>query len=487
MPKIRLSALATDMKGKAGGSVFSTNAGGVYFRNNPSGTSSKKPSNGLRRQLFATLAQSWKQLTEEEMTAWADAGPLYPTTNAWGESRIPKGFELYMRLNMNLRAAGLEPLTLPLAPRDIPTITSGEITWTDEFQLIPTSFFACQALNDTTVYNNPKITSYLTAATLASDTFISFRTNISPPIKGSPFNPGTIDLLSILDSSALGFSMSILDLNTNHPYISVRFDCVAGGLVRDYDISNLRLDTDFHIGYQLQSSGFEDGFLYLNGIAQTPTDTITGVLTADVLTASLKLWPDTNSQGYQILFSDFRIYNSVLPDTKASAVSYGYVFTDEYILIPMNILNVDQLVNFTTPGDAQPMVIADYPPLTTVVSPYNPKLLPNITVEMTGTEESDYILKFLITQFVSAGKNYVSNNFKLAENLVWSDAVVYNPQEGMKSLLYSTINNSSLWLKVQALDTTTGALGVELECKPKHPRKRPPMFKAGAELSGKVN
>lgn len=485
MPKIRLSALATDMKGKAGGSVFSTNAGGVYFRNNPSGTSSKKPSNGLRRQLFATLAQSWKQLTEEEMAAWADAGPLYPTTNAWGESRIPKGFELYMRLNMNLVSVGLPTLLLPLTPRSIPTITSGEITWTDEFQLIPTSFFACQALNDTTVYNNPKILNYLTAATLTTDTFISFRTNIRPSVNGSPFNPGTIDLLSILDGSSLGFQMSILDLNTHLPYIRVRFDCVAGGLVRDYDISNLRLDTDFHIGYQLQASGFEDGFLYVNGQALTPTDTITGVLTADVLTASLKLWPDTNSLGYQILFSDFRIYNSVLPSTKASDISYGYVFTDEYILIPMNILSGDQLVNYTTPGDAQPMTIVDYPPLTTVVSPYNPRLLPNLTVEMTGTEEADYHLKFLITQFVSVGKNYVSNNFKLAELLVWSDAVVYNPQDGMAKLLYSTMANSSLWLKVQAIDRTTGAVGVELECKPKHPRKR--LFKAGAELSGKVN
>jgi hypothetical protein len=136
MPKIRLSALATDMKGKAGGSVFSTNSGGVYFRNNPSGTSSKKPSNGLRKQMFATLAQSWKQLTDDEMTAWADAGPLYPTTNAWGESRIPKGFELYMRLNMNLMAAGEPILSLPLSPRSIPTIDSAVMSWTDEFQLI---------------------------------------------------------------------------------------------------------------------------------------------------------------------------------------------------------------------------------------------------------------------------------------------------------------------------------------------------------------
>jgi hypothetical protein len=104
---------------------------------------------------------------------------------------------------------------------------------------------------------------------------------------------------------------------------------------------------------------------------------------------------------------------------------------------------------------------------------------------MTGTEDADYYLKFLITQFVSVGKNYVSNNFKLAELLVWSDAVVYNPQAGMAKLLYSTMANSSLWLKVQAIDRTTGAVGVELECKPKQPRKR--LFKAGAELSGKVN
>ena len=486
MPKIRLSALATDMKGKAGGSVFSTNAGGVYFRNNPSGTSSKKPSNGLRRQLFATLAQSWKLLDEEEMAAWADAGPLYPTTNAWGESRIPKGFELYMRLNMNLRAAGLEPLTLPVTPRSIPTITLAEMTWTNNFQLIPTSFFACQALNDTTVYNTPTITSYLTAQDFATDTFISFRTNIRPSTKGSPFSPNQIDLMSIQDSGGDGLTITLKGLNSSSPKLNVRFAMTTGILLRAYDITNLRLDTDFHIGYQLLATGLQDGVMYVNGKILTPTDSISGTLNFDVLTADLIIWPPTNTQAYQILFSDFRIYNDALTTAKASEVSYGYVFSDEYILIPMNILSGDQLVNYTTPGDAQPMLIADFPPLTTVVSPYNPKLLPNITIEMDGTEENDYLLKFLCTQFVSLGKGVISNTFKLCEHLVWSDSVEYDPQAGMSKLMYSTMENSILHFKVSVLDTTTGAVGVPVECKPKKPRTKT-TFKAGAELSGKVN
>lgn len=486
MPKIRLSALATDMKGKAGGSVFSTNSGGVYFRNNPSGTSSKKPSNGLRKQMFATLAQSWKQLTDAEMTAWADAGPLYPTTNAWGESRIPKGFELYMRLNMNLMAAGEPILSLPLSPRSIPTIDSAVMSWTDEFQLIPTSFFACQALNDTTVYNHPYIHAYLNAGDLATDTFFSFRTNIRPTVKGSPFNPSKISLLSILDSSLLGLELDLVDLLTVHPLIRLTITCTAGSLVREYDITNLRLDTDFHIGYQLESTDLELGVLYVNGEALTPTDTITGVLSFDTITANLTIWPPTNDEGYQILFSDFRIYNDYLSTEKASAISFGYVFSDEYILIPMNILSADILVNYTTAGDAQQMSITNYPPLTTVVSPYNPRLLPNITVQTTGAKDDGFQIKFLTTQFQSPGRADISSTYKKIDGRIWDPNEDYGFTDTLPTLLYSTINNTVLRMRAQLLDITTGAIGVPVDITP-NVTLSVTRFKAGAELSGKVN
>jgi hypothetical protein len=486
MPKIRLSALATDMKGKAGGSVFSTNSGGVYFRNNPSGTSSKKPSNGLRKQMFATLAQSWKQLTDDEMTAWADAGPLYPTTNAWGESRIPKGFELYMRLNMNLMAAGEPILSLPLSPRSIPTIDSAVMSWTDEFQLIPTSFFACQALNDTSVYFNPTITNYLTAGTITTDTFFSFRTNIRPTVKGSPFNPSSISLLSILDATLLGLELELVDLLTVHPIIRLTITCTAGSLVREYAISQERLNSDFHISYQLLASGLEDGILYLDGAAQAPNDTVTGVLTADVLTADLCIWPPTNPEAYQILFSDFRIYNAEVATETAKAISFGYVFADEYILIPMNVVVGNDLINYTTAGDAQPLQITGNPPLATIVSPYNPRLLPNISMQFTGAEDDGFMVKFLTTQFQSPGRADVSSTYKKVDGRIWDPNIDYDVDDTLPTLLYSTINNTVLRMRAQLLDTTTGAIGVPVDITP-NITLSVTRFKAGAELSGKVN
>jgi len=486
MPKIRLSALATDMKGKAGGSVFSTNSGGVYFRNNPSGTSSKKPSNGLRKQMFATLAQSWKLLTEEEMQAWADAGILYPTTNAWGETRIPKGFELYMRLNMNLRAAGVEPLTLPVTPRAIPSVLSAEMIWTDEFQLIPTSFFACQSMVDTSEFYHPTIFSFLASSDLSNDRFISFRTSINPPHKGTRFIPSSILLFSLRDVDRNGMEIYAMDLLTASPMLVVIFNTSTGQLTRAYDVAPSILETDFHIGYQLTMGDLETGSLYVNGVLLTPDDKVKGTLTFDTLTADLCLFPDSNFGDYRVLFSDFRIYNDVLAASKAHAISHGYVFNDEYILIPMNVMNVNTFVNYTTAGDAQLMELVATPPIMAVFFPYNPRLLPNITIEVNGIEEEGFGLKILCTQFVSGGKAVVSNTFKLCETQAWSADTIYNPQQGMKSLLYSTMANASINFRIQCIDSTTGALGVDVNCKPKRPRNNP-RFKAGAELSGKVN
>lgn len=486
MPKIRLSALATDMKGKAGGSVFSTNSGGVYFRNNPSGTSSKKPANGLRKQMFATLSQSWKLLTEEQMTAWADAGILYPTTNAWGESRIPKGFELYMRLNMNLLAAGLAPLVVPVTPRSIPSITSCELVWTDEFQLIPTSFFPCQSLSDTSVYYHPTIFDYLDGSDLSNDKFFSFRTNIKPTQKGSPFNPSSIVLFSIQDSVRNGMQMFVSGLLTSEPVFTVDFLCTDGQLTRSYFLDPSIYETDFHVGYQMTMGDLETGMLYINGELQTPIDAVKGTLSFDTLTANLCLFPSTNDEGFQVLFSDFRIYNELLAATRASEISYGYVFNNEYILIPMNQFSAGNLKNYTTAGDAQPMELNVAHEATILFFPYFPRILPNITIEMTGIEEPDFKLKVLCTQFVSLGKGVISNTFKLCESLTWSDLEVYNPQQGMKNLLYSTMANSYVHFRVQAVDITSGAVGVPVECKPKKPRTTT-TFKPGAELSGKVN
>jgi hypothetical protein len=120
MPKIRLSALATDIKGKAGGSVFARNSGGVYFRNNPSGTGSKKEIAQTQKQKFGILSTQWKNLTTEQKDAWKSAVADYPTKNAFGEPRLPSGYELFMRVNGVLVGTNLPLILVPGVKRSAP-------------------------------------------------------------------------------------------------------------------------------------------------------------------------------------------------------------------------------------------------------------------------------------------------------------------------------------------------------------------------------
>lgn len=121
MPKVRFSALVTDMKGKANGSVFASNAGGTYFRTNKTGGGRKSVDWATNKNKFADLSSTWRSLTQEQRDAWKDARTLYPTTNAFGQVRIPTSYELYMRLNATLQASGLPTLITPNVPRTMPT------------------------------------------------------------------------------------------------------------------------------------------------------------------------------------------------------------------------------------------------------------------------------------------------------------------------------------------------------------------------------
>ncbi len=141
MPKIKLSALVSDMKGKSQGSVFSTNAGGTYFRNNPSGGGRKTAAWAQQKNSFAILASSWKALTIEQQEAWTAIAPSYPTTNAFGDQRIPSGYELFMRLNGTLKALNQPTLVTPEAPGSFPSIDDVEWQAPDNYMYFPQRLF----------------------------------------------------------------------------------------------------------------------------------------------------------------------------------------------------------------------------------------------------------------------------------------------------------------------------------------------------------
>ena len=120
MPQIKFSGLVTDMKGKAGGSVFSSNKQGAYMRNNKWGGGRKSNRWDVSKTKMAALSNSWQLLTTEQKDAWNHAAADYPFLNKFKEEYIGSGYQVYMSLNGNLLANNFPLLTAPGAKRPIP-------------------------------------------------------------------------------------------------------------------------------------------------------------------------------------------------------------------------------------------------------------------------------------------------------------------------------------------------------------------------------
>lgn len=113
MPQIKFSGLVTAMKGKAGGSIFSQNKQGAYFRNNRWGGGRKSQRWDAAKVKLAALSNSWRLLTSEQREAWQAAGADYPMLNKFKDEYIPSGYQLYMSLNGNLYAQNQPLLEVP--------------------------------------------------------------------------------------------------------------------------------------------------------------------------------------------------------------------------------------------------------------------------------------------------------------------------------------------------------------------------------------
>lgn len=131
MPQIKFSGLVTAMKGKSGGSIFSQNKQGAYFRNNKWGGGRKSARWDRAKVRLTQLSNTWRSLSEQQRQAWQDAAANYPFTNKFGDEYIGSGYQVFMSLNGNLYAHNLPLLTTPGESRPFPNDISYRVTTPD--------------------------------------------------------------------------------------------------------------------------------------------------------------------------------------------------------------------------------------------------------------------------------------------------------------------------------------------------------------------
>jgi len=141
MPKVQLSAGFSNIKGIQGGSIWSENGGGLYFRKRTKFNRKSSKAWNRTKSTMTYLSAQWRTLTQAQKDAWAAATINYPTTDAFGNPRTPSAYELFIRLNFRFVDAGLPFNTLPPAPAPIlnlGAVSAGinavglfEATWTN--------------------------------------------------------------------------------------------------------------------------------------------------------------------------------------------------------------------------------------------------------------------------------------------------------------------------------------------------------------------
>lgn len=128
MAKVKFSAIVSEMRNKLNGSVFARNRGGAYVRTKVTPLNPMTARQVSARSLLTGLAQEFRSLTQEQITAWNNATSQWQTTDIFGDLVSPTGLALYVRLNSNIINGGGTAIATPPAPVGASPLTDLSLT-----------------------------------------------------------------------------------------------------------------------------------------------------------------------------------------------------------------------------------------------------------------------------------------------------------------------------------------------------------------------
>jgi photosystem II stability/assembly factor-like uncharacterized protein len=103
---IKFGSIITEGVGKLGGSTITKSRSGIVFKNKMSRVNSCSEIQVTMRQRITLLSKAWSQLLESQRTSWNIATTYYPQRNYFGDTVYLSGYNLYLKINLQLLLIG---------------------------------------------------------------------------------------------------------------------------------------------------------------------------------------------------------------------------------------------------------------------------------------------------------------------------------------------------------------------------------------------
>ena len=126
--KAKFGLVVVAGSGKLGGHVFTSNKAGASIRTKVTPINRKSTGQNAVRNLFTSLAQAWRGLTQAQRDAWNAAVANFQRTNVFGDLRSVSGIALFQRLNNVLLQAGGAMIVTPPLPVEVANIVVESVT-----------------------------------------------------------------------------------------------------------------------------------------------------------------------------------------------------------------------------------------------------------------------------------------------------------------------------------------------------------------------
>lgn len=140
MAKMTPGAIVSEVRGTIAATTFARNKGGAVIRNRITPINRRSPAQTARRQSLASLASSFRGLSQAQIAAWNAATANFPQSDNLGQTIYLSGEQLYVRVNANLILIGEAQITDPPNPVSFDAVAFTSLTATADDQNISLAF-----------------------------------------------------------------------------------------------------------------------------------------------------------------------------------------------------------------------------------------------------------------------------------------------------------------------------------------------------------